>query len=70
MTQLGFLDFESRLHRIDKAGDPLTRINEAVDWNLFRPALEQARKKEKKSNAAAKGLDEILMFKILIFQTL
>lgn len=70
MTQLGFLDFDSRLHRIDKVGDPLTRINETVDWKLFLPALEQARKKEKKSNAGAKGFDVILMFKILILQSL
>ena len=40
MTQLGFFDFDNRLHRIDKAGDPLTGINETIDWKLFRPTLE------------------------------
>jgi len=70
MFQLGFLDFDNRLHRIDKAGDPLTKINETIDWEIFRPTLEQARKKKKKSNAGAKGFDVILLFKILILQSL
>ena len=37
MHQLGFLDFNTRLHRIDKAGDPLTKLNQAIDWEQFRP---------------------------------
>ena len=45
---------------IDKAGDPLTKINETIDWELFRPALERARMKEKKTNAGAKGFDVVL----------
>lgn len=63
MNQLGFLDFDIRLHRIDKAGDPLTKIDKAIDWEIFRPILEQARKKERKSNAGAKGFDVIRMRK-------
>ncbi len=63
MKQLGFLDFDTRLQRIDKAGDPLTKINDTIDWEIFRPILEQARKKEKKSNASAKGFNLILLFK-------
>ncbi len=41
-----------------------------MDWEIFRPILEQARKKKKKSNAGAKGFDLILLFKILILQSL
>ena len=70
MKQLGFFDFDTRLQRIDKAGDPLTKINDTIDWEIFRPILQQARRKEKKSNAGAKGFDLILLFKILILQSL
>ena len=70
MKQLGFLDFDTRLQRIDKAGDPLTRINNTIDWEIFRPILEQARSKNKKSNAGVKGFDVILLFKILVLQSL
>jgi hypothetical protein len=31
MKQLGFLDFDTRLQRIDKAGDPLSKLNTTVD---------------------------------------
>ena len=70
MSQLGFLDFDIRLNRIDKAGDPLKKINEAVAWEIFRPLVEEARRKEKKSQAGAKGYDVIMLFKILILQSL
>ncbi len=47
MNQLGFLDFDTRLSRIDKVGDPLAKLNETIDWEIFRPTLEQARTKPK-----------------------
>lgn len=70
MMQLGFFDFDIRLDRIDKAGDPLIKLNDTIDWQLFRPTLEKARKKDKKSPAGAEGYDVILLFKILILQSL
>lgn len=63
-------DEEFRLEKIDKNGDPLVRLNRIVDWEMFRPLLEQLRTKEHKSNAGAKGYDPLLMFKILVLQSL
>ena len=57
MNQLGFFDFDIRLSRIDKAGDPLVKLNKAVDQEIFRPVLEEAKKKPKaeaKAKTAAK----------------
>lgn len=70
MNQPGFFDFENRLHQIDKNGDPLARINDAVDWEIFRPDLEKARDKNRQSNVGPKGYDVIMLFKILILQSL
>ena len=70
MKQPGFFDFEKRLHKIDRNGDPLTKISTTVDWEMFRAELEQARNKGKKSNTGAKPYDAVLMFKILILQSL
>lgn len=70
MIQPGFFDFEERLYKIDRNGDPLSRISSAVDWEIFRPELESARCKPKKSTAGAKPYDVVLMFKILILQSL
>lgn len=68
--QFGLFDFDKRLKRIDKSGDPLVKINKAIDWEVFRPKLELARKKERKSKAGAKGFDCVMMFKILVLQSL
>ncbi len=70
MQQLGFLDVDIRLSRIDKAGDPLQKLDKAINWEMFRPPLEHARKKPKKSHAGAKGFDVILRFNVLILQSL
>lgn len=70
MKKLGFLDFDIRLQRFDNAGDPLVTLDEKIDWEIFRPTIEKARKKAKKSNAGPIGFDAILMFKILILQSM
>jgi len=70
MIQPGFFDLQDRLHKIDKNGDPLTKINEAIKWEMFRPVLEKARDTNRQSNVGPKGYDVILLFKILILQSL
>jgi hypothetical protein len=37
---------------------------------MFRPSLEKARLKERKDNSGPKGYDVVLMFKILVLQSL
>ena len=70
MIQPGFFDLQDRLHKIDKNGDPLAKINETVNWEMFRPVLEKARDKNRQSNVGPKGYDVILLFKILVLQSL
>ena len=70
MIQPGFFDLQDRLHKIGKNGDPLAKINETVNWEMFRPALEKARDKNRQSNVGPKGYDVILLFKILVLQSL
>jgi transposase, IS5 family len=66
----GLFDLPTRLSKIDETGDPLARLNELIDWEMFRPLLEPVRQKERLSNAGAKGYDLVLMFKVLILQSL
>ena len=65
-----FFDIEFRLEELDKAGDPLTKLNEVVEWESFRDELETIREDDRKSNAGRKPFDAVLMFKILILQSL
>ena len=70
MVQTGLFDLEFRCRELEKNGDPLVKINEAIPWEDFRPILNQVREKERKSSAGRKAFDVILMFKILILQSL
>ena len=70
MMQSGLFDWQTRFEQLDNGGDPLVKLNEVVNWELFRKDLETVRDKERKSNAGRKPFDVILMFKILILQSL
>ena len=68
--QLGLFDWQNRFEKLDKTGDPLAKLNKVIPWNSFRAALETLRAREKKNNAGAKPYDVVVMFKILILQSL
>jgi len=70
MLQPGFFDLAQRYDQLSDAGDPLVKLNEVVDWEGFRPILEGQLMKERKSNAGRKPYDCVLMFKILVLQSL
>jgi len=65
-------DLHKHMAKIDKKGDALARINQYINWDLFRPDLEEARIKarphEPKSNAGRKSIDVILLFKMCVIQ--
>jgi len=70
MMQTGLLDWQIRFDQLDIGGDPLPRLKNLVDWERFRPELEAVRDRERKSNAGRKPFDVILMFKVLVLQSL
>ena len=70
MMQTGLLDWHIRFGQLDAGGDPLPKLKKLVDWERFRPELEAVRDKERKSNAGRKPFDVILMFKVLVLQSL
>lgn len=70
IEQPGMFDLEFRLRELRQGGDPLVRLSAAVDFEIFRPALELIREKERRSNAGRPAFDVVLMFKILVLQSL
>lgn len=66
----GLFDVHNRMAKIDSNGDPLVLLKSAVDWEMFRPELEKIRAKERKSSAGRRPYDVILMFKMLVLQSL
>jgi IS5 family transposase len=70
MMQYGFFDWQNRFEKLVITGDPLPKIAATMDWAIFGKELGKLRDKERKSNAGAKPYDSLLMFKILIIQSL
>ncbi len=70
VIQLGFFDLQDRYEQLSAAGDPLERLNAIIPWSKFRPTLNRLLKKARKSNAGRPPYDYILMFKILVLQSL
>ena len=70
MGQMSFFDADERFKSLSRMGDPLEPLNGLIPWERFRPLLGRVRDKERKSNAGRKPFDVVLMFKVLVLQSL
>ena len=70
MRQLGFFDVENRLARLSGLGDQIEAFSRTVDFEAFRPDLENALAYSNGSKGGRPPFDPVLMFKILVIQTL
>jgi hypothetical protein len=73
MGQFGFFDEDKRLAAISAKGDPLEMIDRVVPFESFRAEIEAmvlTPAKNKKSNAGRKPTDVIVMFRMLVLQSL
>lgn len=68
--QRGFFDEQDRLEKLSRQGDPLEKLNAAVDWEMFRSQLRKCFKKEPKGPGGRPPYDYVMMFKVLILQRL
>ena len=53
MNQPGFWDWEERQSKLNEKRDLLTRLNQIIEWETFRPLLEQIHHKPRKSQGDA-----------------
>src|SRR5450432_4551576 len=73
MGQFGFFDADRRLAAITAKGDPLEMISRVVPFESFRAEIEAAvltPVSEKKSSAGRKPIDVMVMFRMLVLQSL
>ena len=66
----GLFDIENRLDYLTENGDILPALKELVPWESFLTDLSVIYDHERKSNAGRRPFDVVLMFKILILQSL
>ena len=70
MGQLSFFDISDNYQFLSKCGDPLEKLDKNIKWKIFKGLIEKAFQKERKSNAGRPPFDYIMMFKVLILQSL
>jgi len=68
--QPGFFDGDERLEALSAAGDPLERLAAVIDFEGFRSDLEAALARSDRSKGGRPPYDAVLMFKVLVLQTL
>ena len=68
--QAGLFDFEGRLRELSAKGDDLERVAVVVNFEQFRPALEQAVPRSDGSKGGRPAFDRVLMFKVLLLQAM
>jgi transposase len=68
--QPSFFDLDERYRALSAAGDPLERLAKVVDFELFRTDLERALHRSDRSRGGRPPYDPVLMFRVLVLQTL
>ncbi|GBQ75549.1 transposase [Acetobacter malorum DSM 14337] len=70
MKQLDFFDVEEGLAGLSGLSDQLEAFSRTVDFEAFRPDLDKALAYADGSRGDRPPFDPVLMFKILVIQTL
>ncbi|MBL9029645.1 MAG: transposase [Caedimonas sp.] len=70
MSQFGLFDFSNRLAALSVFGDPLERLNQVIDFEAFRSSLESGLNFSNGSQGGCPAYDAVLIFKVLILQSL
>lgn len=66
--QPGFFDYQERLDLLERLGDPLPKLERAVDWEGFRAALATVYKTRAPGQGGRPPFEALLMFKVLVLQ--
>ncbi len=70
LSQPGFFDLDVRYALLSDGGDPLERLSRIVSFEDFRPHLEDALERKDRSLGGRPPMDAVMMFKILVLQSL
>ncbi len=68
MKQINLFAEDNRLRRLSEMGDPLEKMSGVVNWEIFRPKLEEAFYHDAKGPGGRPPIDRVVMFKIVMLQ--
>jgi transposase, IS5 family len=60
----GLFDLDERYAALSASGDPLERLRAVVDFELFRPLLNQALCRSDGAKGGRPPIDPVVMFKV------
>jgi hypothetical protein len=64
--QPGFFDLDERYQALSASGDPLVRLSQLIDFEVFRTPLLKALQRSDRLKGGRPPYDPVLMFKILV----
>ena len=65
----GLFDEQFSIEMLSEIGNPLAMVSKVIDFEMFRPTLEdKLLNTDKKNNAGAKPFDVVTMFKLIVLQ--
>ena len=67
---MGLFDAQDRLEQIRQLGDPLAALEAVMDWTIFLPVLARIPRAEPKAPGGRPAYAPLLLFKILVLQSL
>ena len=70
MSAFSMFGLSARLEALSAFGDPLERLTNTVNFELFRPTLEEGFNFSQRLQGGRPPYDAVLMFKILVLQSL
>ena len=70
INQKTFFSEEKKLDMLNKKGNPLKKLNECINWNIFNRILENTFKKDRKDKRGRPHYNYVMMFKILILESI
>lgn len=68
--QISIFDEGNRLEKLNKLGNVLKKLDDMVDWSVFRPILDEAVPRTKNPKGGRPAYDNLLMFKVLLIKRL
>jgi transposase, IS5 family len=72
INSLGLFDDHFLMEKLTKLGDPLQKLNEYIDWNIFESTINEAFNNENKdlSKGGRPAFSKLMLFKALLIQSL
>lgn len=64
MKRINLFAESNRLDRLGTIGDPLEKVASTIDFEIFRPLLDEAIPRKKRDKGGRSPKDNVLMFKI------